>query len=187
MPKPYQRSTMTFLNRKQIKPILEALERQWGFEDPLEYVFVKSVKNNIYICHRDLINVYIDDLRINNIGIYFGEVQKHGDLRLSIEGSQLIGPYATKNVLDLTDTEADLWIKGYEISKPTHLAGFVIVKHKNDYMGCGYVINGGEKILNYVPKVRRVHATISPVHGDSDLNEDIIDTNSEKVNLESDT
>ena len=158
-----------FLNKKEFSPIIEALERQWGFTQPFEYVFIRNAKDNVYIIQRSLVDVHIDDLKLNSLGIYFCEIQKRGDIRLSIEGSQLIGPHATKNILELNDKEADEWMKGYELSKPTPLNGYVIVKHKGDFMGCGYVIDSGDKIINYVPKTRRIHATINKIEDEENV------------------
>ncbi len=161
------KDTLTFLNRKATKPLLESLKEQFGFEGELDYAFVQNTINNIYIVKRDIDVIDTSELRINNIGMYFAEIQKRGDLRLSIEGSQLIGPQCTKNVLDLDDTQAQDWMKGYELETTCALKGFVLVRHNGDFMGTGQVKLG--KLLNYVPKARRVHATIAPIEEDENV------------------
>ncbi|MBI4448414.1 hypothetical protein HY641_00110 [Candidatus Woesearchaeota archaeon] len=152
-----------FLSNKEARPILEALERQWGFTEKLDYVFIRTAQDNVYIAHRDFANLDRTSLRINNVGIYFCEIQKNGDVRLSIEGSQIIGPKATKNILDLEDQQVDLWMKGYELENfDQERKGHFIIRHGEDFMGCGYIVPG-KKILNYVPKARRIHATLAPI------------------------
>ena len=82
---------------------------------------------------------------------------KDNKIRLSIEGSQLIGPKAKKNIVELNDKEAKEWLKGIDLDKKTNNNGFVLIKHKNDFIGCGKQMK--DKILNYVPKIRRLNVS----------------------------
>ena len=75
-------------------------------------------------------------------------------LRLSIEGSQIMGPYAKKNVLELSKEASRDWLKGRDLAVETDCSGFVIVKSGDDFMGCGKVKDN--KLLNFVPKIRRI-------------------------------
>lgn len=85
--------------------------------------------------------------------MYIGEFKK-GELRLSIEGSQLIGPHAKKNVVELDRNELRQWLRGEDLIKEVKEEGYVIMKSNNDFVGCGRVKEG--KILNFVPKARRL-------------------------------
>jgi NOL1/NOP2/fmu family ribosome biogenesis protein len=76
------------------------------------------------------------------------------ELRLSIEGSQIIGKVAKRNVLELDDDLAKKWMSGEDFEIKTELNGFVIIKNRVDFLGCGRVAKG--KLFNYVPKERRV-------------------------------
>jgi len=91
-------------------------------------------------------------LRINSLGLYFGKIEKDG-LRLSIEGSQLIGNKSKKNVIKLDDNQVKEWMAG-EVLEIKDYKGFVIIKHKNDFLGCGKAKE--DRILNFVPKTRRL-------------------------------
>lgn len=142
------------LNSKEVKHrILKRLENQFGFKKKLNYYFFESNKDKVYIIGKDMQLVDLDKLRIDSIGMYFGTFA-HEKLRLSIEGSQIIGPYATKNVLELNDEEFEKWLKGLDFELETELEGFVLVKHGEDFVGCGKVKN--KELLNYVPKSRRL-------------------------------
>jgi len=92
------------LNNKEIKEILNLIEKQWDAKLNLDYVFLKTEKEKIYIVNKDISKVDLGKLRINTIGLYFAEV-KDNNIRLSIEGSQIIGPKAKKNVLELNEKE----------------------------------------------------------------------------------
>jgi NOL1/NOP2/fmu family ribosome biogenesis protein len=142
---------LKILNKKETKVILNALESQWGFTGSLDYAFLKTEKGRIYIANREVFDIAIDRMKINSVGMYFGEM-KNG-LRLSIEGSQLIGPKAGKGVVELDESESSEWLSGIDIDKESP-DGFVIIRHNGDFLGTGKSKEG--KILNFVPKTRRV-------------------------------
>jgi|SRR3989344_1873769 len=147
---------LKILNGKEIKEIYKMIERQWGAKIKLDFGFLKNNKNRVFIVNRDLSKIDISKLRINSIGMYFCEL--YGDeIRLSIEGSQIIGTEASKNIVELNDEETRNWLKGDEIEKEcSDCSGFVILKNKKDYLGNGRYSN--KRILNYVSKTRRVSA-----------------------------
>ena len=85
------------------------------------------------------------------MGLYFLNVSK--GLRLSIEGSQIIGKKATKNIHELGDNEIREWLKGYDLDCKG-INGYKLIKHKDDFYGVGFASN--DKIKNFVPKYRRI-------------------------------
>lgn len=156
---------LKILNTRQRKGILELLKQQYKSDfkkKASELVILQSSKNKIYLLSRDFAKVDDKKLRIDSAGLYFGEIMKNDELRLSIEGSQLIGPIAKKNVVELDDEETRLWLRGDDIEKELKTKGFVILKSRNketgryDFVGCGKYKAEEKKILNYVPKTRRV-------------------------------
>ncbi len=137
---------------KEIKQVHNTLREQWGFTGELNYAFLKNSKDNLYIVTKDIVKVDWTKLRMTSVGMYFGE--QHKGLRLSIEGSQLVGPLATKNVVDITREQAMLWLKGEDLDVAKGLHGYVLVRYENDYLGCGSVRDG--VVMNFVPKIRRL-------------------------------
>jgi NOL1/NOP2/fmu family ribosome biogenesis protein len=146
--------TLKILNKKETEDIIALVQDQWGAEIQLDYGVLKNNEEKIYIASKDVFTLPLDSLRINSIGMYFGEIIKGNQIRVSIEGSQLIGPTATKNVVELDDKNARDWLRGEDIEIELEAKGFVIIKHKKDFLGSGKSM--GNKILNYVPKARRV-------------------------------
>lgn len=147
---------LKILNSREIKLVKEAVKNQFGCEIVEDLVFLKNQKDRVFITNKDIAKLDLDRLKINSIGLYFGEY-KHEKLRLSIEGAQFVGKSAKKNIVILKEEDAARWMKGNDISlqkKSLTLGGFVILKHGDDILGCGKY--NGEKILNYVPKERRV-------------------------------
>ncbi len=146
---------LKILNNKEIKEVLELVEKQWGAKLKLDYGFLKNPKGRYFIINKDISKIDISKLRLNSVGMYFCEIDNSG-IRLSIEGTQIIGQKAAKNIVELNEDETRKWFKGEDIEKECkNCRGFVILKHKNDFLGNGKYANG--KILNYVGKTRRVN------------------------------
>lgn len=144
------------LNKKESNKILDKIKEQFGIKElRLDYGFIQ-IKDKIYLISKDLSKIDFKQLRINNIGLYFCGIEKSG-FRLSIEGSQLIGNKSTKNVVELTDKELDYWFNGESLIRKD-VYGYVLIKHKNDFLGSGYAKDG--LVLNYLPKERRVKELI---------------------------
>lgn len=148
-----------FLNKKKIKEIISLIEKQFGCTPNLDnYAFLISDKEKIYIVNKNIEKIPFDNLRINSIGIYFCEV-KNNEIRFSIEGSQMIGKYAKINVIDINSDQAKEWLSGKNLDTDQEdIKGFVIIKSGKDFLGCGKIKNN--EIMNYVPKIRRMHTVI---------------------------
>ena len=147
---------LKILNKKEIKKILDILEKQYGFKEVLDYVFLLSEKNKIYLVNTEVGKLDTSKLKVNSYGLYIGELRE-GKIRLSIDGSQIIGPKCSKNVIELDDKKAREWLKGVDIDYDGDVREFVIIKDKKDFLGCGKAVDG--KILNYVPKTRRLNVS----------------------------
>ena len=146
---------LKILNSKEIKEILKLIENQWNAKLKLNYAFLKNNKNRIFIVNKDISKIELEKLRINSIGMYFCET-RNDKIRLSIEGSQIVGPKAMKNIVEINSLQVKQWMKGedLEIENKGDYNGFVIIKHNNDFLGTGKYKDG--KVLNYVGKSRRV-------------------------------
>jgi len=147
---------LEILNKKEVKAILFLLEKQFSFSDELDYAFLQSEKGKIFIIKKDVAGIDFKKLRINTIGLYFASVND-SEIRLTIEGSQLVGPYSKKNILELNKEEAKQWMNGIDLEKEADLNGFVLIKHNDDFLGCGKIKE--KKILNFVPKERRINSS----------------------------
>ena len=143
---------LKILNNKEIKEILSLIEKQWGEKLKPDYAFLQNQKNRVFIINKDISKIDTSKLRINSIGMYFCETRN--GIRLSIEGSQIVGPKATKNILEINENQTKQWLKGEDVEVEGKYDGFVILKNKNYFLGCGKFKEG--KILNYVGKERRI-------------------------------
>ena len=141
------------MNSRQSRIILKLLKEQWGFQGNIEEGMLQK-EDDIFLVSRSVGDMNLKDLRINSLGLYFGEL-KHGQLRLSIEGSQIIGPHSTKNVIELDHEQIKKWLSGENLELSSESSSkFVIVKHEQDFFGCGRIKEN--ILLNFLPKSRRL-------------------------------
>jgi len=151
---------LKFLNSREAREVLNMVKEQWGADlysaGFLErFAMMEDSNSNIFIISRG-VSVLNDvhNLRIDSAGLYFGEL-KNGQLRLSIEGSQIVGGLASKNIVELSKEDCAEWMRGNPVKTelPAH-SGYLLVKHGKYFLGCSRVKDGF--LLNFVPKVRRV-------------------------------
>jgi NOL1/NOP2/fmu family ribosome biogenesis protein len=152
---------------KKVRDFLGRVKEQWGADWKPEEAFVASPKGKIFLVTRQLGALDWQRLRISSVGCYIAELRDERDaggnlvkgrIRLSIEGSQRIGPLATKNVVDLEGDEAMLWLKGDDMELGARAqaltGGFAIVRCGKDFIGSGPLKE--TLLLNHVPKARRL-------------------------------
>jgi len=147
---------LKILNKKEIKKIFSLIKKQWDADAKVEHAFLQDNKGKLFIVNRDVSRIDLSRLRVNSIGMYFGLVCG-GEIRLSIEGSQMIGPFAKKNVADLDKKKAKRWLAGEDIDYSRKEKGFVLIRSGNDFFGTGKIKEN--KILNFIPKPRRLKIT----------------------------
>jgi len=143
----------TFLNSREARKIAKKINEQWDADFKFEDFVIKSIKDKIYVVSRDLEMIDFKKYNIENYGMYFGHINpKNGEIRLSVEGAEVIGPLAKKNVIEIDQGLMKLWMAGQDIPHKGEVS-MVIIKFGNDYLGSGKLKEG--QILNFVPKTRR--------------------------------
>ncbi len=177
-----RRNKVNFLNSREIKELNQRLKEQHGcsFEDcekerdgyRMRGVFLRGGKDKIFMTNEYVGNIDISKLRVDKVGLYVCTDDDFG-LRLSLEGSQILGPHANKNVITLDDKQCGEWLQGKEVelreeqiapkgddATESDRAKVFIVKHnahgRDDFMGASKL--RGNILLNCVPKERRVGA-----------------------------
>jgi NOL1/NOP2/fmu family ribosome biogenesis protein len=146
---------MKFIKSGEKKNIVNELNVQFGI-DKLSYVLVETGKQKIRgfsgSMTRDEIVELSEIANVEIVGIYLMKNEK-GGMRLGLDGSMILSNKIKKSVIEIKCEEMELWINGknLEIVKDS---GIYVVKFKEDYLGSG--ISDGKKILNFVPKERRV-------------------------------
>ena len=144
---------LKFLKSKEIKQILKLLDEKWGFASELNYDFLMNPEGDLFIINKDIEKIEFENLKINNLGMYFGEY-KNNDIRPSIEGSQIIGKEATKGIIELDDEQTRKYMKGESLDMEKEDSAFLIIKNKENFFGSSKIKN--KKLLNFFPKTRRI-------------------------------
>ena len=146
------------LTSREKKRVLQRIEQQWGCKTGQieDFVFLLTGKMDLYLATREIFDIGLKKLRVNSMGLYFAELRENAP-RLSIEGSQIIGPFAKKNIIELEQKEAILWLKGNDLEgKEGNLSDYIIVRCGDDFIGCGKYKPEEKRVLNFIPKSRRL-------------------------------
>ena len=144
------------LNSKEKKQIFKIMKEQWDTDTDIlrNFAFIKKPSGKIFISNIEAASLEQElDLKVYSIGNYFAKEEKES-LRMSIEGSQIIGPNSKKNVIDLSKEQIEEWIMGNNVTIPKNFKGYCLVKNLNDFFGCGIAKEG--TLLNHIPKTRRI-------------------------------
>jgi len=155
---------LTVLNTREKKKIVDELKELYGFKGKIDEAILMSPKQKLYLLTKDIAMIDKDEeheLRIDSAGLYIGRVEETGGIRLSIEGSQLVGKHATKHVLIIDEAHLEPWVKGedFELSDKEKKQvgeehGFFIIKYGKDFIGCAQIKNNNVRSL--VSKERRL-------------------------------
>ncbi len=74
-------------------------------------------------------------------------------LRLSFDATQVFSSQLSKNIVDITEEQRVQWIRGQDLEIKAQ-KGTLVIRCDQDFLGCGK--STGDKIINHVPKERRL-------------------------------
>lgn len=144
------------LNQKQLNEIYKNLKEQFGISNIPGWI-MKLGEEKLFLFSGDATYEEIKKLErivpVERIGVYFAKIIRE-DVKLSIEGSQILKNQIEKNIFELDEEQAEKWMMGQELNLKPGKKGFVVMKYKDNFMGCGKASE--DKISNFVPKTRRL-------------------------------
>lgn len=150
---------LTILNAKEIKRTREIMLKDYGCFLKEDYAYLQSDKDRIYLVNKDMAKIDLTKLRVDKVGLYFGEI-KDQKIRLSKEGAQLLYIEAKKNgkdiknIVELNKEELKKYFNGEDIGKDLGKENrFVLLEYEKDIFGCAKYKEG--KIINFHPKIHR--------------------------------
>jgi NOL1/NOP2/fmu family ribosome biogenesis protein len=143
------------LNSGEKKKIIEDLNAKFGITE-LPWLLVMAGKGKVRAFSgsmtRDEIAKLSYDIRIELPGLYILREESDG-YRISHDGLFVFKNLATKNIVDISDKQADEWLRGENIEIDSE-DKWVLLRNKGELIGCGKVKD--KKVINYVPRERRV-------------------------------
>lgn len=143
---------LVFLNSRDTKKISEKLKEVFGVELNKNFGYAQNAEGKIFMISKKIAEVDAKKLRATHFGLYIAKEEMEV-IRLSIDATHFLQP--KKNVVELSKSEMEAWMKGENIEHKSDLRGVVSMKYKQDFLGCGK--KGNETIYNFVPKERRVY------------------------------
>ncbi|MBT4257627.1 hypothetical protein HOD88_00385 [archaeon] len=144
------------LNPKEKKEVENKLKLQFGI-DHISGTVLQRGAERLFLFRGELDYNHIkeieDNVPVERIGIYFAK-HAHDSIRLSIEGVQALKDQITKNIIELNEEDSKTWMYGEEVQIETGKKCYVVIKHKDYFLGCGKASE--KKISNFIPKSRRL-------------------------------
>ena len=148
---------LKILSEKQKKEIEKKLNEQFGISNiPGKIVMRGGERLFLYSGNLDEKEIrYLEEtVFVERVGIYFAKIEESGEIRLSIEGTQILGEQIKRNIFTLDAEQLEKWMTGSELNIKSGMKGFVVIKYKNEFLGTGKASE--EKISNFIPKNRRL-------------------------------
>jgi NOL1/NOP2/fmu family ribosome biogenesis protein len=150
---------LKILNTREVKKIKQLLVEQFDYALREDYAYLMNQKERIFLVNKDLAKIDMKNLRVDRIGLYFGEL-KPNHIRLSKEGAALFVKEAkdnkkiVKNLIDLSKEEVQKYFRGEDLIKDLGEDNKpIILEYDNNVIGCASYKEG--KILNFLPKIHR--------------------------------
>ena len=148
------------------RDVLELIEKNYGCKIKIRGVFLKTSKEKIWLASDAVQNFNLSKVQVNSVGLYFGKLKRNNKIQLSIEGSQIVGRYAQKNILELNEKQAMRYLQGFDAKvenfENCEINNFVILKLGKDIIGSGILREDG-RIENLLPKTRRLYWEIKKI------------------------
>lgn len=144
------------LEKNEEKKLLSQLKEEFGIEKIPGILLMRGAER-IFLYQGKLspkeISNFEKTISIERIGIYFAKKERE-EFRLSLDGVSLLKEQIKKGIFELSPEQAKEWMHGSELNISTGKKQFLIMKHKEYYLGTGKASK--EKISNFVPKNRRL-------------------------------
>ncbi len=143
-----------FIKSSEKKRITEQLAQQFGIKK-IPYLLIESGKEKIrafsgHLSKEEILQIG-NITTIESIGIYF--LKKEDNLRLALDAAHLLKDQITKNIIEINESQLHDWLRGHDLNIQTS-PNPVILKFNEDIVGYGK--STSQKILNYIPKDRRL-------------------------------
>lgn len=144
-----------FIQSPEKKKIIGELNEQFGISKIPHLLFEVGkgkIKGYTGSLSKEEISHLGRTVNVELIGLYL--MKKENEWRLSLDALHLLKEQITKSIIEINDSHLGLWLRGKDIEFKSEVLGVVVLKHKNDFVGCGK--SNGLKVFNYIPRERRI-------------------------------
>lgn len=144
------------LNKNEKAEIERKLNNQFGIKN-IPGILLRKGREKLFLFSGSFNEGEIKELEraivVERVGVYLAKIVDH-EIRLSIEATQILQEQIKKNIFELDEKQTEEWMMGRELQIKTGKRGFLIMKYKDDFLGCGKASEN--KIGNFIPKMRRL-------------------------------
>lgn len=151
---------MNVLEKEQIENLEKLIEKNYGTRAGLDrFLVLLSFEEKIWLASKEILNLDMRKFPVNSIGMNFGKIKRNDKINLTVEGAQMIGKLATRNIVVLDEENSKKFMQGSNV-KPQQEVGceyhnFAIVKFGENILGSSLLTEDG--IQNQLPKSRRIN------------------------------
>ena len=146
------------LESDQREKILTELIERFGFDKKIfeQFSFYKT-KDNIYVCAKGAIELAKGIAGVQDLGFAFARLG--ANVKITTNIVQLIGKFAAKNFISISDRQAKEFISGKDFNLETEQIknatnGFIIVRLAADNLGVGFL--RGLNVKNLLPGAKQL-------------------------------
>lgn len=140
-------------NNKRIKKYLKEIAEYFGIDSEIfeNYKYIIN-GNDINFTNADSLDY--DPNYFLRVGTKFGLIDKNDTLKLNSHAAQILGKFATKNIVEIeTEDELKSYFSGGIIYRPDLGKGQKIVKYNNYFLGTGVAIEN--QLKSQFPRSKR--------------------------------
>jgi len=150
---------MKILEKEEVEAVENVVEKNYGAKiDLKQFLVLETFEGKVWLATKGLLDLDLSKLPINSVGMNFGKIKKNEKINLTIEGSQIVGAKATKNIVLLNEESAKKFMQGSDVKPEKEINceyhNFSIVKSGEDVLGCSMLTEKG--IENQLPRSRRI-------------------------------
>ena len=151
---------LDILDKSEIESLQKIIDKNFKSAFDLnDFGVMLGSEEKIWLAARDVFTFDFSKLPVNSLGMNFGKIKKNDKMRLTIEGSQLVGSTAERNVAIISDVDAKKFLRGEDIDpmqkENCDEHNFVIVKTEGGtVLGSALLAEG--RLKNFLPKSRRL-------------------------------
>ena len=151
------------LEKEEVENLERMVEKNYGTRAGLDrFLVMISAEERIWLASKEIMNLDMRKFPVNSTGMNFGKIKRNDKISLTVEGAQMIGKQAIKNVVVLDEENAKKFLQGSNIKPQQEINceyhNFVIIKSGEDFLGSSLLTEEG--IKNLLPKSRRIFQSI---------------------------
>ena len=153
------------MSKEEIKRLENLLEKNYGAKIRFKDKIFKTSEEKVWLVSKEALDFDFSKLKVNSVGLYFGKLKRNEKIQLSVEGVQLVGKKAKKNIVIIDEENLKKFLQGFDFSAQKLIDcetnNFVLIKHEDDFIGTGILREN--YIENILPKARRIFLEVKKV------------------------